>query len=65
MVRDPKADDARKYAPEGAPDSVTERLPRAKLSKDLQSIVDKEDDWLDSLYEGGYAIPPQIHFVQR
>src|SRR5689334_323875 len=26
--------------------------PREKLNKDLQKIVDREDDWMDDLYEG-------------
>ena len=26
--------------------------PREKLPKDLQKIVDRQDDWMDDLYEG-------------
>lgn len=26
--------------------------PREKLNKDLQKIVDRQDDWMDDLYEG-------------
>lgn len=42
----------KKLVPEGAPASVTERLPREKLPKDLQKIIDKDDSFLDDLYYG-------------
>lgn len=29
--------------------------PREKLPKDLQKIVDRQDDWMDDLYEGQYV----------
>jgi hypothetical protein len=29
--------------------------PREKLNKDLQKIVDRQDDWMDDLYEGQYG----------
>jgi hypothetical protein len=35
----------------GAPD-----YPREKLNKDLQKIVDRQDDWMDDLYEGQYVL---------
>jgi hypothetical protein len=31
--------------------------PRETLNKDLQKIVDRQDDWMDDLYEGQYARP--------
>lgn len=34
------------------PASVTAKLPREKLPKDLQQLADKQDDYLDQLYEG-------------
>jgi len=37
---------------EEAPASLSKPLPREKLPKDLQKIVDKEDDFFDSLYDG-------------
>ena len=39
---------------EERPASLSEPLPREKLPKDLQKIVDKEDDWWDSFYDGQY-----------
>lgn len=50
-------EDNNSYVPEGAPDSVTEKLPREKLPRSLQKIVDKQDDedWLDQLYDGKYG----------
>jgi mitochondrial fission process protein 1 len=40
---------------EERPASLSEPLPREKLPKDLQKIVDREDDFFDSLYEGQYG----------
>lgn len=40
---------------EAKPASLSQTLPREKLPKDLQKIVDREDDFLDSLYEGQYV----------
>ena len=34
---------------------VVEHIPRQKLSKGLQKIVDREDDWMDSIYDGQYV----------
>jgi hypothetical protein len=34
------------------PPSVTAKIPREKLPSELQDLVDKEDDFLDQLYEG-------------
>ena len=36
----------------GAPTSVTDPLPREKLSPDLQSLIDRQDNFLDNLYDG-------------
>ena len=33
-------------------DAKDERIPREKLPKDLQKMVDRSDDWMDDLYEG-------------
>lgn len=35
------------------PKSVTDPIPREKLPADLQKIVDRQDDWMDELYDGG------------
>jgi hypothetical protein len=40
---------------EERPASLSEPLPREKLPTDLQKIVDREDDFFDSLYEGQYV----------
>ncbi|ERF69228.1 hypothetical protein EPUS_01185 [Endocarpon pusillum Z07020] len=40
---------------EERPSSLSEPLPRGKLPQDLQKIVDREDDFFDSLYEGQTA----------
>ena len=39
---------------EERPASLSEPLPREKLRKDLQRIVDREDDLLDAIYDGQY-----------
>ncbi len=39
---------------EERPASLSQPLPREKLNKDLQKIVDKEDDAWDNLYDGQY-----------
>ena len=41
---------------EERPASLSEPVPHKKLNKDLQKIVDKEDDLWDSIYEGQYEI---------
>jgi hypothetical protein len=38
---------------EERPASLSEPLPREKLNENLQKIVDKEDTWLEQVYEGG------------
>lgn len=52
MPKESKEDELKKLIPEGAPASVTDPIPREKLPKDLQKIVDREDDFLDDLYDG-------------
>lgn len=48
-------DVAQKRVLEEAPASLSKPLPREKLPKDLQKIVDKEDDFFDALYDGQYG----------
>jgi fission process protein 1 len=45
---------ARKRRREERPASLSKPLPREKLPKDLQKIVDKEDEWWDQIYDGQY-----------
>lgn len=53
MARDTLEEELRKR---GAPSSVTEQLPREKLSKDLQDLVNNtQDNFWDGLYDGAYA----------
>jgi hypothetical protein len=40
---------------EERPASLSEPLPRAKLPRDLQKIIDKDDDLWDTIYEGQYG----------
>jgi hypothetical protein len=40
---------------EDRPASLSEPLPREKLNKDLQKIVDREDDFMEELYDGQYG----------
>ena len=40
--------------PEERPASLSEPLPREKLPTDLQKLVDREDEFLDMLYDGQY-----------
>jgi mitochondrial fission process protein 1 len=40
---------------EERPASLSEPIPREKLPKDLQKIVDKDDDFFESLYDGTAA----------
>jgi hypothetical protein len=41
---------------EEAPASLSRPLPREKLPHDLQSIVDKQDDVWEDIYDGQYAL---------
>lgn len=45
-------DQVKKLIPQGAPASITEKIPREKLNKDLQALADKDDSFLDDLYDG-------------
>jgi hypothetical protein len=42
----------RKRVLEEQPTALSEPLPREKLPKDLQKIVDKDDDWWGQVYDG-------------
>jgi hypothetical protein len=44
----------RKRVLEERPTALSEPLPREKLPKDLQKIVDKDDDWWGQVYDGQY-----------
>lgn len=35
---------------EPRPDSLKDQIPRQKLSRDLQRLVDREDEYYDELY---------------
>jgi hypothetical protein len=52
--KDPVEEIPRKRILEERPASLSEPLPREKLPKDLQKIVDKEDEWWDVIYDGQY-----------
>jgi hypothetical protein len=52
--KDPVEEIARKRVLEERPASLSEPLPREKLPKDLQKIIDKEDDLWDTIYDGQY-----------
>jgi len=58
MPRESKEDELKKLVPEGAPASVSEQLPREKLNKDLQGLIDRQDSFFDELYDGQYAMMP-------
>ena len=58
MPRESKEDDLKKLIPEGAPASISEHLPREKLNKDLQGLVDRQDSFFDELYDGTYEMTP-------
>jgi mitochondrial fission process protein 1 len=47
-----KDDKVPRQRKEERPASLSKPLPREKLPLDLQKIVDREDDFLDDLYEG-------------
>lgn len=50
-----KNETLRDLVPEGAPSSVTEVIPRGqKLPKELQTMLDREDSFMDDLYDGQY-----------
>ena len=55
MARDPQPDEPPRKRIEERPASLSQPLPREKLPKDLQSIVDKEDDVWEDIYDGRYA----------
>ena len=53
--KDPVEEIPRKRILEERPASLSEPLPREKLPKDLQKIVDKQDEWWDLVYDGQYG----------
>ena len=52
--KDPVEEIPRKRILEERPAALSEPLPREKLPKDLQKIVDKDDDWWEQIYDGQY-----------
>lgn len=52
MPRETKEDEVKKLVPDGAPASISEHIPREKLNKDLQGLVDRQDSFFDELYDG-------------
>ena len=58
MPRESKDSELKKLVPEGAPASISEQLPREKLNKDLQGLVDRQDSFFDELYDGQYETVP-------
>jgi hypothetical protein len=46
------------------PSSVTDPIPREKLPADLQKIVDRQDDWMDEIYDGQYDAPTCSHTLR-
>lgn len=50
-----KKDESEALIPKGAPDYVSEHLPREKLPTDLQNLIDKDDSFFDDLYDGQLA----------
>ncbi|KAK5074948.1 hypothetical protein LTS08_005475 [Lithohypha guttulata] len=52
MPEDSTKDQLKKLIAEGAPSSVTDKIPREKLSTDLQNLIDKDDSFFDDLYDG-------------
>jgi hypothetical protein len=55
MAKDHQPDGPPRRRTEERPASLSQPLPREKLPKDLQSIVDKEDDVWADIYDGQYA----------
>jgi hypothetical protein len=55
--KDPVGEIPRERILEERPASLSQPLPREKLPKDLQKIVDKEDDMWDVIYDGQYEFP--------
>lgn len=49
---DKDKDSSNSFIPKGAPGYISEHLPREKLPKDLQNLVDKDDSFFDELYDG-------------
>jgi hypothetical protein len=60
MAKDPQPDEVPRRRIEERPAALSQPLPREKLPKDLQSIVDKQDDVWEEIYDGQYAGPIRI-----
>lgn len=43
-------DEVSRVREEARPESLKSQIPRQKLSRDLQKLVDREDDYYDELY---------------
>lgn len=43
-------DEVPRVREEARPESLKTQIPRQKLSRDLQKLVDREDDYYDELY---------------
>jgi len=56
MGVDKMNDEVKHVRKEERPASLSAALPREKLPADLQKIVDREDDFMDQLYDGQYGI---------
>ena len=57
MAKDSQPDEVPRRRIEERPAALSQPLPREKLPKDLQSIVDKQDDVWEEIYDGQYAGP--------
>lgn len=47
---DSDKDEVPRVREEARPESLKSQIPRQKLSRDLQKLVDREDDYYDELY---------------
>lgn len=56
MPRESKDTELKRLVPEGAPASISEHVPREKLNKDLQGLIDRQDSFFDELYDGQYEL---------
>lgn len=48
-------EDVPRIRDEAPPEALAKPIPRGELPKDLQKLIDREDDFMDRLYEGRYA----------
>lgn len=47
---DGEGDEIPRVREEARPESLKSQIPRRNLSRDLQKLVDREDDYYDELY---------------